>query len=127
MGERLEERLRLPDRRKLRRRRKACQRRPQNVAGVGRAARGLIELGQRERGAQLEAAGLLLLRDSDGGEEGGFGGGGIGGVLFEQDFAANAVKSGVEPMLSGLARQRQRYIDSGQGGFQVSPLGFDLR
>jgi hypothetical protein len=33
----------------------------------------------------------LLLRDSDGGEEGGFGGGGVGGVLFEEDFAANAI------------------------------------
>ena len=69
----------------------------------------------------------MLLRDGDGGEEGGFGGGGVGGVLFEEDFAANAMESGVEPMLSGLARQRQRFIDLGQGGFGVSPLGFDFR
>ena len=127
LRERLEQRLRLRDLRKLRRRRKAFQRRPQNVVGVGRAARGLIELGERQRGAQLEAAGLLLLRDGDGGEEGGFGGGGVGGVLFEEDFAANAVESGVEPMLSGLARQRQRFVDPGQGGFRASPLGFDFR
>ena len=95
--------------------------------GVDRAAGGLIELGERQRGAQLEAAGLLLLRDGDGGEEGGFGGGGVGGVLFEEDFAANAMESGVEPMLSGLARQRQRFVDPGQGGFRAFPLGFDFR
>ena len=95
--------------------------------GVDRAAGGLVELGERQRGAQLEAAGLLLLRDGDGGEEGGFGGGGVGGVLFEEDFAADAMESGVEPMLSGLARQRQRFVDPGQGGFRASPLGFDFR
>src|ERR1700739_1645346 len=79
MTERLEQRLGLRDRRKLRRRRKALQRRAQDVVGVDRAAGGLIEFGQRQRGAQLEAAGLLLLRDGDGGEEGGFGAGGGGG------------------------------------------------
>src|SRR5271163_1639145 len=99
MGERLEQRLRLRDCREFRRRRKACQRRPENVVSVDRVAGGLIELGERQRGAQLEAAGLLLLRDGDGGEEGGFGGGGVGGVLFEEDFAADAMESGVEPML----------------------------
>ena len=125
--ERLEQRLRLRDLRKLRRRRKAFQRGRQDVVGVDGAARGLVELGQRQRGAQLEAAGLLLLRDGDGGEEGGFGGGGVGGVLFEEDFAADAMESGVEPMLSGLARQRQRFVDAGEGGFRVSPLGFDFR
>ena len=36
-------------------------------------------------------------------------------------------KPGVEPMLSGLARQRQRFVDPGQGGFRVSRLGFDFR
>ncbi len=74
--ERLEQRLSLGDLRKLRRRRKALQRRLENVVGVACAARGLIELGERQRGAQLEAAGLLLLRDGDGGEEGGFSGAG---------------------------------------------------
>ena len=69
----------------------------------------------------------MLLRDGDGGEEGGFGGGGVGGVLFEEDFAANAVEAGVEPIRSGLARQRQRFIDPGQRGFRALPLGFDFR
>src|ERR1700735_5532294 len=124
MSERLEQRLGLRDRRKLRRPRKALQRRAEHVVGGYKAAAGLIELGERQRGAQFEAAGLLLLRDGDGGEEGGFGGGGVGGVLFEQDFAADAVEAGVEPMLSGLARKRQRFVYPRPGGFQVSPLGF---
>ena len=120
MGERLEQRLRLGDLRELRRRRKACQRRPQDVVGVDRAARGLVELGEGQRGAQLEAAGLLLLRDGDGGEEGGLGGGGVDGVLRAEYFTADAMESGVEPVLSGLARQHQRFIDAAKGGFGAS-------
>jgi hypothetical protein len=104
MGERLEQRLRLRDMRKLRRRRKAFQSRPGNVAGVDRAVGGLVELGQRQRGAQLEAAGILLLRDGDGGEEGGFGGGGVGGVLFEEDFAAKGVIPNIPIIASAIRR-----------------------
>jgi hypothetical protein len=37
------------------------------------------------------------------------------------------VEGGVEPVLSGLARQRQRFIDLGQRGFGVFPLGVDFR
>ena len=69
--------------------------------GLGWAARGLIELGQRERGAQLEAAGFLLLGDGDGGEEGGFGG---GGVLFEEDFAAKGVIPNIPIVASAIRR-----------------------
>ena len=50
--------------------------------GIGVAAGRAIELCQRERGAQFEAAGFLGLRDCDGDEEGLFGGRGVGGVLF---------------------------------------------
>src|SRR5271170_1806432 len=106
MGERLEQRLRVRNLREFRRRRKSLQRRPQQVVGIDPAAGGLVELGQRQRGAQLEAAGLLLLRYGDGGEEGRFGGSGVGGVLFEEDFAADAMQASVEPMLTGLASQR---------------------
>ena len=62
---------------------------------VGVAAGRTIELGERERGAQFEAAGFLRSRDGDGGEESFLGGGGVGGSLFEQDFAARAVEFGV--------------------------------
>jgi hypothetical protein len=90
--------------------------------GVGVASASAIKLGEGQRGAQLEAAGLLLLRDGDGGQERGF-----GGVLFGEDFAANAMQPSVEPMFSGLARERQRFIDYGKGDFRASRLGFDFR
>jgi hypothetical protein len=58
MRERLEQRLRLGDLRKLRRRRKACQRGAEHVVGVDRATGGLIEPGQRQReeGGSIKAA-----------------------------------------------------------------------
>ena len=93
---------------------------------VDRAAAGLVEPGQRERGAQLEAAGLLLLRDGDGGEEGGFGGGGIGGVLFEEDFAARAVEFGVEPTLPRALGIGERSIECRQGGVDLAGFRFRL-
>ena len=118
--------LGVPNLRKLRRRRKPFQRRPERGVGVGVAASRAIELGERQRGAQLEAAGLLLLRDGDGGEEGGFGGGGVGGVLFEEDFAADAMESGVEPMLAGLARERQRFVDLVTRAASTSPASASI-
>ena len=42
----------------------------------------------------------MLLRDGNGGEEGGLGGGGVGGVSFEEDFAADAMRLRIEPALS---------------------------
>ena len=42
----------------------------ENGAAEIRAAHGLIEFRERQRGAQLEAAGFLLLRYGDGGWEG---------------------------------------------------------
>jgi len=62
----------------------------------------------------------LLSGDGDGGEEGGFGGGGVGGVLFDEDFATDAMESGVEPMLSGLARQRLSKL--GRAGVPIAEL-----
>ena len=54
-------------------------------------------------------------------------GAGSAGFWFDEDFAANAMQASVEPMLSGLARQRQRSVDSGEGGFGVSLLALDFR
>jgi hypothetical protein len=82
----------LPNLRKVRRRRKPFQRRPQNVLGVGRAACGLLDLGERERGAQVEAAGFLALCNGDGGQQGLLDGSDVGGVLFQQDLAAGAMQ-----------------------------------
>ena len=60
--------------------------------GVGEAAGRLVELGERQSGAQFEAARALLLRDRDGGQEGFFRGRGVGGIALEQDFAARAMQ-----------------------------------
>ena len=64
--------------------------------GVGGAAGRLIELGERQRRAQFEAARALLLRDGDGGQEGFLGGRGVGGIALQQDVAADAMQVGVE-------------------------------
>ena len=61
--------LRLFDLGKFRRRRKAFERGREDGVGVGGAAGRLIEIGKRQRRAQFEALGLLLLRDGDSGEE----------------------------------------------------------
>jgi hypothetical protein len=57
--------------------------------GVDRATGRLIELGERKRGTQLEAARALLLCDRDGGQEGFFRGPGIARVALQQRFAAH--------------------------------------
>ena len=79
-----------------------------------------------ERGAQFEAAGFLVLRDGDGGEEGLFGGSGVGGVLLQQDFAANAMEFRVAPALSGAFRIGERPIDRCQGGVDLTGFRFSL-
>ena len=64
--------------------------------GVGVAAARLIMLRQRERRAQLKAPRLLLLRDSDCGEEGFFGRRRIRRIALEQNLAADAMRFGLE-------------------------------
>ena len=68
------------------------ERRREDGVGVGGAAGRLVELGERERRAQFEAARALLLRDGDGGQEGFFRGRGVGGVALQQDFAARPMQ-----------------------------------
>ena len=54
-----QQRLSLGDLRHLRRRRKAFERGREDGVGVGGTAGRLVELRQRQRGAQFEAAGFL--------------------------------------------------------------------
>src|SRR5208337_2761837 len=54
------------------------------------------------------------------GEEGFFGGRGLGGVLFEEDFAAGAVEFGVEPALSGAFGLGDGKIDRDEGGIDLA-------
>ena len=59
--------------------------------GVGDAIGRLIELRQRERRAQLEALCLLMLRNSDGGQERFLGRRLVSRIGLQEDFAADAV------------------------------------
>ena len=59
---------------------------------LDRAAGRLVEFRQRERGLEAEAAGALLARDRDGSAIGVLGAGGIFGIGFQQDVAADAVQ-----------------------------------
>ena len=91
------------------------------------AAGGLVKSCERKRSAQFEAAGLLLLRHGDGGEEGVFGGDWVGGVFLEQDFAALAVNLDVEPAVSCASEILKRLIERGQSGFCLPIPRFRLR
>ena len=85
----------------FRRRREAFERRAESGVSVGVAAVCAIELGERQRGAQFEAAGFLGLCDGDGGKEGVFGGGRIGRIALQKDLAADAISLRFESSLSG--------------------------
>jgi len=61
--QRREQRLSLGDLGRFRRRREAFDRRREDGVRFGGAAGRLVELGERERRAQFEAAGSLLFRD----------------------------------------------------------------
>ena len=78
LRQRREQRLRLGDLRHFGRRRKAFERGREDSVGVGGTAGRLVELGERERRAQAEAACALFLRDRDRGLEGFFGRRGVG-------------------------------------------------
>jgi hypothetical protein len=90
--------------------------------GFGEAGCRLIDLGQRQRSAQFEAARLLALRDGYGGEEGFLCGRGDGGGLFEQDLAANAMEFGIVPTLSEALGFSDRSSDRDHGRVGISRL-----
>ena len=70
---------------------------------AGRAV-GLVELGQRKRGAQFEAARALLLCDGDGGQERFLRRRGVGRVALQQDFASRP--DAVPPRTGASRRSR---------------------
>jgi hypothetical protein len=78
-------------------------------------AGGAIELGQRQRRAQFEAARSLLLRDRDCGQEGFFCRRRIGGVLLEQHFPADAMQLRLESAVSSMLARRQRLVEDFEG------------
>jgi hypothetical protein len=126
LRERLEQRLRLRDLGHLRRRREPFERGDENGVSFGEASGRLVELGERQRGAQFEAARGLLLCDRDGGEEGLFRGRGIGGVACEQHFAAHPMQLRFERAVACAAGRRQRFVEDGDGAIGIARPRFDL-
>ena len=94
--------------------------------GVGGAAGRLIELGERQRRAQFEAARALLLRDGDGGQEGFFRRRGVGGVALEQDFAARPMQFRFERAIAGALARRQRFVENGERAVRIARARFGL-
>ena len=76
------------------------------------AAGGLVEFGEGERGAQFEAARSLSLRDGDGGQEGFFRRRGAGGIVLQQDFAADAMQFRFKCAVAGATARRQRFVNN---------------
>ena len=126
LRQRRQQRLRLGDLRHFRRRRKAFERGREDGVGVGGAAGRLVELGERQRGAQFEAARALLLRDSDGGQEGVFRGRGVGGVALQQHFAARPMQFRFERAIADAIGRRQRFVEDRDGAVGIARPRFGL-
>ena len=124
--QRRQQRLRLGDLRHFRRRRKAFERGREDGVRFGGAAGRLIELGERERGAQFKAARGLLLRDGDGGQEGFFRGRGVGGIALQQDFAARPMQFRFERAIAQAVARRQRFVEDRDGAVRIARPGFGL-
>jgi hypothetical protein len=95
--------------------------------GVGGASSRLIELGERKRGTQFEAARALLFCDSDGGQEGFFRRSGVGGVALEQSFAARPMQFGFECALAYAVGRFDRFVEDGDGAARIARPSFGLR
>ena len=124
--ERRQQRLRLGDLGHFRRRRKAFERRREDGVGLDGAAGRLIELGERQRRAQFEAARALLLRDGDGGQESFFRGRGIGGVALQQDFAARPMQFRFERAKAGAVGRRERFVEDRKSAVGIARPGLGL-
>ena len=94
--------------------------------GVDGASGRLIELRERKRRAQFEAARALLLRDGDGGQEGFFRGRGVSRIALEQDFATSAVELRFKCAIIGPLGRRQRFIEVGDGAVEIARSRFSF-
>ena len=94
--------------------------------GFDGAAGRLIELGQRQRRAQFEAARALLLRDGDGGQEGFFRRRGVGGIALQQHFAARPMQFRFERAIAHAVARRQRFVEDCDGAVEIARPGFSL-
>ena len=126
LRQRREQRLRLVDLGHFRRRRKAFEGGREDGVGVGGAGGRLVELGERQRRAQFEAARALLLRDSDGGQESVFRRRGIGGVALEQEFTARPMQFRFERAIASAVGRRQGFVEDGDGAVGIARPGLGL-
>ena len=93
---------------------------------VGGASDRLVRLGERQRGAQFEAARALLLRDRDGGQERFFRGREVSGVALKQDFAARPMQFRFERAIARAVGRRQRFVNNRNGAASVARPGLSL-
>ena len=126
LRERRQQRRSLGDLRHFLRWREAFEREGEHGLRFHRSVGRLAELGERERRAQFEAARRLLLRDGDGGLEGVFGGRGVGGLAFEQNFAARPMQLCFECAIARAVGRRQRFVEDGDGAAGVARAGLGL-
>jgi hypothetical protein len=95
--------------------------------GVGGTPGRLIKLGERERRAKAEAAGVPLSCNLERVLERFLGGAEVCCILPQQNLAGKSVQEDVAPMLFGFLRERQPLVDAHQSGLQVSRLCLELR
>ena len=88
--------------------------------GVGGAVGRLVELGERDRRAEFEAAGGLLFCDGDGGLERFLRRRRVGWVTLQQHFAAGAVQFRFERAMTGPFACGQRFVEDGDGAGEVA-------
>jgi hypothetical protein len=127
LSQRREQRLRLGNLGHFRCRRKALERRREDCVGVGGAGGRLVKLRKRHRRAQFEAARALLVGDGDGSQESLFRRCGVGGVAFQQEFAARPVQLGLECAVAHAIGSRQCIVEDGRGAAWVTGLGLGFR
>ena len=89
-----------------------------NRVGVGAAVGRAVKLRERQRGAQFEAARLLMLGDGDRGLQGLLGRRGIRGVPLQQNLGADAVHLRFIPALGAL-QLGERVIQALEPGLYV--------
>ncbi len=105
-------------------RREALDRRRQHGVRIGVAIGRAIELRQRQRGAQFEAARLLRLRDRDRGLQRLLGRRSIGRVALQQDLGADAVHLRFVPALLGALQLGERVVQAPEPGISLAGTRF---
>src|SRR4029079_6322887 len=105
-----EQRFRLRNLGKFRRRRECFEGGCKDGDAIGGAVRVPIELRQRQCRTQLEALCFLLLGNCDGGEESFLRWRSVRWVALEQNLTADMVQDRIGPVLSRLLSECQRFV-----------------